>query len=233
MEKKEGQASGFGKDAEATLYEKAQGGCAESQNMLLGQHEGLVRVVVRRQWLAGLPEEEALQAGRYGLWRAVLGYDAQRGTAFSTYAYVAIMRYVWSAVQGELRRRRREVPRSVLALYFSGTAADPAREQEQTEVEQALWELVARLPERLRQVIEARYGLEVGERQTLAEIGGQLGVCGERVRQLQQEALVWLRHPAHSQEIRSLLTRHTRQEYERAQQLAGAWKRQRAGRHGR
>jgi RNA polymerase sigma factor (sigma-70 family) len=233
MEKKEEQASGLGKDAEATLYEQAQEGCAESLNMLLAQHEGLVRVVVSRQWLAGLLEEEARQAGRYGLWRAILGYDAQRGTAFSTYAYVAIMRYVWAAVQGHRRRKKREVSTEILGLYFSAIAADPAREQEEAEVEQALWELVARLPERLRQVIEARYGLRGGERQTLAEIGGQLGVCGERVRQLQQEALVWLRHPAHSQEIRSQLTRHTRQEYERAQQLAAAWRRGQAGRHGR
>jgi hypothetical protein len=59
----------------------------------------------------------------------------------------------------------------------------------------------------------ARYGLEGRERQTLVEIGLQLGVCGERIRQLQQEALVWLRNPAHSQEIRSLLARHTQQQY--------------------
>jgi RNA polymerase sigma factor (sigma-70 family) len=233
MEQKEGQGSGLGQDAEATPYKKAQGGCAESLNMLLEQHEGLVRVVVGRQWLACLPEEEARQAGRYGLWRAILGYDVQRGTAFSTYAYKAIMRYVWAAVQGEIRRRRREMPRAELGLYMSSTVADPARGQEQAEVEQALWELVARMPERLGQVIAARYGLGGGERQTLAEIGAQLGVCGERVRQLQQEGLMWLRHPAHSQEVRSMLARHTRQQYELVEQLAAAWRRQRGGRDGR
>ena len=84
MESQEGKGSGLGGDAEATLYEEAQGGDAESLNMLLAQHEGLVRLVVGRQWLADLPEEEALQAGRHGLWRAVLGYDPQRGSAFST-----------------------------------------------------------------------------------------------------------------------------------------------------
>jgi len=233
MKKDEEQESGLGQGAEATLYEQAQGGCAESLNKLLQQHEGLVCVVVRRQWLAGLLEEEARQAGRHGLWRAILGYDPQRGTAFSTYAYKAIMRYVWAAVQGHLRQRRREVPQEVLGLYFCSTASDPAQEQEQGEVEQALWELVARLRERERQVIEARNGLGGRERQTLAQIGLQLGVCGERVRQLQQEGLIWLRHPGHSQEVRSLLARHTRQEYERAQQLAAAWRKQRRGRHGR
>lgn len=230
MESKERKGSGLGGDAEATLYEQAQAGDTESLNMLLQQHEGLVRLVVGRQWLADLPEEEALQAGRHGLWRAVLGYDPQRGSAFSTYAYKAIMRYVWAAVQGELRRRQREVPRDELGLYFNTTVSDPAREQEQAEVEQALGELVARLPGRLRVVIEARYGLGACEAQTLVQVGLQLGVCGEWVRQLQQEALVWLRQPAHSQEVRSMLERHTRQQYELAEQLAAAW---RGRRHGR
>ena len=110
---------------------------------------------------------------------------------------------------------------------FIGSAVESA--QAVHKVEQALWELVARMPERLGQVIVARYGLGGGERQTLAQIGLQLGVCGERVRQLQQEALVWLRHPAHSQEIRSLLARHTRQQYELAEQLAAGWRKRRHG----
>ena len=93
--------------------------------------------------------------------------------------------------------------------------------------------MVARMPERLGQVIAARYGLGGGEGQTLAEIGVQMGLCGERVRQLQQEGLMWLRHPAHSQEVRSMLARHTRQQYELVEQLAAAWRRGRGGRDGR
>jgi DNA-directed RNA polymerase sigma subunit (sigma70/sigma32) len=92
--------------------------------------------------------------------------------------------------------------------------------------------LVVRLPERLQQVIIGRYGLTGQEGQTLPALGVKLGVCGERVRQLQVEALVWLRHPAHSQELRTLLRRHSQQEYEWAEELAQRWLRRRARRHG-
>jgi DNA-directed RNA polymerase specialized sigma subunit len=74
--------------------QKAQGGNTESLNELMQRHEGLVHLVVQRQALLTLPYEEALQAGRWGLWRAILGYDPGRGTTFATYAYKAIMRYV-------------------------------------------------------------------------------------------------------------------------------------------
>jgi hypothetical protein len=60
-----------------------------------------------------------------------------------------------------------------------------------------------------------------------------MGVCRERVRQLHSEALVWLRQPAHSQELRSLLDRHTEMEYEWAEEMAQAWLRKRGGRDGR
>jgi hypothetical protein len=52
------------------------------------------------------------------------------------------------------------------------------------------------------------------------------------VQQLHVEALVWMRHPAHSQELRSLLRRHSAREYEWANEQAQAWLRRRGGRNG-
>ena len=90
-----------------------------------------------------------------------------------------------------------------------------------------------RLPKQLRFVIQAYYGLQGKDPQTLQAIGDQVGLTKERVRQLRNEALVWLRQPAHSQELRSLLARHNRTQYELADQLAQAWLMRRGGRHGR
>jgi hypothetical protein len=43
-----------------------------------------------------------------------------------------------------------------------------------------------------------------------------LSLTGERVRQLQQEALAWLRHPAHSWRLRQLVGKNTATDYRRA-----------------
>src|SRR5262245_919331 len=64
----------------------------------LAAHEGLVRLVVRRQQRGELPFADALHEGRLGLWRALLGYDGQRGGRFSSYAVPAIEHAVWRAV---------------------------------------------------------------------------------------------------------------------------------------
>jgi DNA-directed RNA polymerase sigma subunit (sigma70/sigma32) len=92
--------------------------------------------------------------------------------------------------------------------------------------------LVAGLSARLQRVVQVRYELGGEEWQTFAQLGDEMGISGERVRQLEVEALVWLRHPARSQELRELLRRHSLQEYEWAEEVAQAWLRRRGGRRG-
>ena len=57
-------------------------------------------------------------------------------------------------------------------------------------------ELLETLSEREREVIRLRYGLEDGKAQTLEEIGGQLGVTRERVRQIEARDMEKLRKNA-------------------------------------
>jgi len=93
--------------------------------------------------------------------------------------------------------------------------------------------MVAALPERQGEVIRRHYGLEGGARQTLAEIGGHWGVSRQRVYQIEEAALIRLRQPGQSQELRSLLERHSQVEYEWVEQVTQAYLRHRGGRHER
>jgi len=217
------------------LFRWAQGGCRDSLSRLMAAHEGLVHAVVRKQVLGNLPFSEAVQAGRIGLWRAILGYDPQRGTAFSTYAWISIMHHVWREVKRAERSHSQTAGSLPVdeALYSAPEPADPARAWEASAIQSALWELVARLPERLCTVILARYGLMGQTCSFYSEIGAALGVSGERARQLHTEALIWLRQPAHSQQLRSLLGRHSVADYEAVEAETQRWLRWRGGHHGR
>jgi DNA-directed RNA polymerase sigma subunit (sigma70/sigma32) len=95
-------------------------------------------------------------------------------------------------------------------------APDPETRVEEKLIQESLLELVGRLPQRLQRVIIYRYGLGEQGQWTLREIGAELEVTGERVRQLQQEALAWLRHPAHSVGVRQLLDKNTTADYRQA-----------------
>jgi DNA-directed RNA polymerase sigma subunit (sigma70/sigma32) len=110
--------------------------------------------------------------------------------------------------------------------------ADPAAIVAAWRVHGTLHALVARLAERLRFIVVARYGLGGQRTCFYREIGERLAISGERVRQLHSEALVWLRHPAHSYRLRSLLNRHRVSDYLWAEEETQRWLRKRGGRHG-
>jgi RNA polymerase sigma factor (sigma-70 family) len=185
---------------------------AQAVQQAMRQHGGLVHAFIQRQGGGEIPYEEALQAGRIGLWRAIQGYDAARGTTFSTYAWVAIYRHI--------HRRAKELSRDadveVEEIPISPVVPDPGEELERKLTKGALHDLVNQLPEHLRRVIVGRYGLGEHPPCTLKELGEELGLSRERVRQLQQEALAWLRHPAHSWHLRHLLGKNTAADYRRA-----------------
>jgi RNA polymerase sigma factor (sigma-70 family) len=185
---------------------------AQAVEKALEEHDRLIHAFIRRQGGGDIPYEEALQAGRIGLWHAIEGYDPTRGTAFSTYAWVAICHQIHRRVK-ELKRETEVWSEEVPASWVE---PDPAGELESKLRQEVLFDLVGQLPERLRQVIVGRYGLGEQAPCTLKELGKELGLTGERVRQLQQDALAWLRHPAHSWCLRQVVGRNTAADYRRA-----------------
>jgi RNA polymerase primary sigma factor len=60
---------------------------------------------------------------------------------------------------------------------------------------------IDKLPEREALIVRMRFGLYDGRPRTLDEIGGQLGLTRERIRQLEKLALAKLRHPSISEEL--------------------------------
>jgi len=186
---------------------------AQAVQQSMKQHDGLVHAFIQRQGGGAISYEEALQAGRIGLWNAIQGYDPARGTAFSTYAWVAIWRQIYR--RGQELSRDSNVP-SQPEMPAPRAVLNPVEEVEKHLTIDALHDLVGQLPKRLRRVIVGRYGLGEQPPGTLKELGKELGLSGERVRQLQQEALAWLRHPAHSWRLRQLLGKNTAADYRRA-----------------
>jgi RNA polymerase sigma factor (sigma-70 family) len=203
----------------------AQSGCQVCLEALIHRHEGLVHTVLRRQARGGVEYAELLQAGRIGLWQAVLHFDPHRGVAFSTYAGIAIERWIWRVVARANRPRGRPPPPE---------PPNPLQIAEenpwQAKVHSALTEAVTRLPKRLRQVVVAAYGLDGESPRTLSAIGQQFGVSREMARIWRNDALLLLRLPLFSSRLRCLCDQASREAYARTQALNRAWLRQKRGR---
>lgn len=139
------------------IFACAQAGCETCLERLLCHHEGLVHAIIRRSWVGSTEYEDLLQEGRIGLWRAIYGYDIQRGTTFSTYAWPIVQRQIWRAVaQNERQQKAPPLPWPQPPDPEScGVAAWQA-----AAIRCALSSALSHLDGRGRQVIRAVYGLD-------------------------------------------------------------------------
>ena len=127
--------------------------------------------------------------------RAVEKFDFALGNAFATYASWAIINGFARATLNEYHRRERfrtNHGETILAAaedrHVAGQDSDAAAESAQ------LAAILKGLEQRELEIIVRRFGLRHGsEPLTLAEIGSEVGVTKERVRQLESRALQRLR----------------------------------------
>ena len=80
-------------------------------------------------------------------------------------------------------------------LLEDDSAAGPAELAVKAVGREVLEHVLAALPERARQVLVLRFGLDSGTPRTLEEVGAVMGVSRERARQMERRALAALRSP--------------------------------------
>jgi RNA polymerase primary sigma factor len=145
---------------------------------------------------------ELISDGNVALIRAVDLFDYTRGNKFSTYAS-------WAIING-FRRRKREKNYRVRfvtgheerLLSTADTRADEhdqeqAHRQRQRKVER----LLGRLDDRERRILASHYGIGGGDEKSLRQIGKELGISQERVRQIVTRAQDELRKLARTEAL--------------------------------
>jgi RNA polymerase primary sigma factor len=173
------------------------------KTQLVSANLRLVVAIAKRQLGPRDDLFERVSDGNYALLRAIEVFDCSRGTKFSTYATRAIHNQFTRAFRGQHHRQ----PQSLLSLdeeFMS--AADPrAEELEQSDVEgktqEAVARLLAQLDDRERRILASRYGIGGGDEKSLRQIGRELGISQERVRQLETRARDKLRGLATTEEL--------------------------------
>lgn len=85
------------------------------------------------------------------------------------------------------------------------TAEDPYHETEDKLFQEEVDALLATLPDRERDVLKMRFGLDGGYQLTLEEVGLYFGVTRERIRQIEAKGLRRLRHPKKNKRIKDHL----------------------------
>jgi len=144
--------------------------------------------------------EELLSEAAMALLRSVEMFDPDRGFRFSTYATPAVRRRLERYVTAEHKNRHTMLRSAHLDTMPTAARSTRSDDVRRAEAVAGLAAMLSRLDDREQMILKARFGLEPGrETQSLQEVAVQLGVCRERVRQLEARALEKLRQMPEAQ----------------------------------
>jgi RNA polymerase primary sigma factor len=138
---------------------------------------------------------ELVSDGNISLIRAVEKFDYARGNKFSTYASWAIMRNFIRSIPEESHRRDRFITGHEEMFEAAADTRPGEREYEShhRRHQETVEILLGHLSDRERRILTHRFGLGGATEQTLEQLGHELGVTKERVRQLEAKAREKLR----------------------------------------
>jgi RNA polymerase primary sigma factor/RNA polymerase sigma factor len=183
-----------------SLYDQA----VALKNQIVRANLRLVVSIAKRHVGQGDNFFELVSDGNMSLIRAVEKFDFARGNKFSTYASWAIMKNFARTIPDEHRHRDRFRTSHSDMFHSTEEHRSDQYEQEsaQSQREVQIGKILERLDEREQKIIISRFGLDYGhEPQTLKEVGAELGVTKERVRQIEARALNKLRSAAREDKI--------------------------------
>lgn len=191
------------KEADLDEIERLQEEALTVKNQIIRSNLRLVVSIAKKRVGPTNNFFELVSDGNMSLIRAVEKFDFSRGFKFSTYASWAIMKNFARSIPEEIHRRDRFVTGHD---EMFDAAADHRSDEYETESDhrrnqETVQGMLGRLNDRERQILIRRYGIGGTSEQTLEQLGRELGITKERVRQIESRAQEKLRQYARERKL--------------------------------
>ena len=193
---------GLSREKERELALKIQDGDNQALNELVEANLKYVVTIAKKFAWTGLPLYDLISEGNLGLIKAAKKFDPDRGTKFITCARPWITQAIQLYVsENNIDKEFTNVEDYVLEEEPNTELINSDFEEEVHNIQSrsnAIDELLSCLTKREYRVLQSYFGLNNTREMTLDEIGKEMGLTQERVRQIKDESIEKLQFKAMS-----------------------------------
>lgn len=128
------------------LIDRLRDGDAQITDYIMNKYKNLVRKKAKSMYILGADNDDLIQEGMIGLFKAVRDYDAGRDASFYTFADLCISRQMYNAVQAS--RREKHTPLNTYVSLYADMA-EAGGDGNSTELVNVIASAVETNPEQL------------------------------------------------------------------------------------
>jgi RNA polymerase sporulation-specific sigma factor len=128
------------------LIDRLREGESEITDYIMEKYKNLVRKKAKSMYILGADNDDLIQEGMIGLFKAIRDYDSGRDASFYTFADLCISRQIYKAVQASNREKHTPL-NTYISLYSN--MADDANDGNPVELVNVLESDVENNPEQL------------------------------------------------------------------------------------
>ena len=110
----------LGKMTDEQLIELLREGKTEITDYLMEKYKDMVRKQARAMYLWGGENDDLIQEGMIGLFKAVQDYDPKEGASFSSFAGLCVSRQMYTAIKASQRKKHLPL-NSYVSIYASAS----------------------------------------------------------------------------------------------------------------
>ena len=184
---------------EKIYLDRLQNGSEEARNKLIEHNLRLVAHVVRKYESSGEDLEDLISIGTIGLIKAIRTYNNERGVRLATYAARCIENEVLMHLRN-IKKVKQEVSiydpigfdkegNEISLIDILTTDCEIVEQIEARLQEEKIKNKLGMLTRRERQVVEMRYGIFTGLKETQRDIAKKLGISRSYVSRIEKRAV--------------------------------------------
>lgn len=133
---------GYNDESDEHLIQLLRDGKKDVEDFIMEKYKELVRKNARAMFLIGGENDDLIQEGMIGLFKAIRDYDREQGTSFYSFANLCISRQIYSAIEASNRKKHKP-----LNSYVSLESGMVQKDEYMVPIQEVLYSITDRNPE--------------------------------------------------------------------------------------